>query len=63
MTRYLAAIKPLLPDFQYEQNEELVQEFLRTDASKLNSLLKARATTHDNWCCDWWLDEMYLKQG
>ena len=62
INRYLAAIKPLLPDFQYEQNEQLAEKFLASEAPKLNSLLKARATTHDNWCCDWWLDQMYLRQ-
>ena len=30
----------------------------------LDSLFtQARAQTHDNWCCDWWLDEMYLRQA
>ena len=22
----------------------------------------ARAATHENWCVEWWLDEMYLRQ-
>ena len=40
VSRYLAALKPLLPDFQYEHNEQLAEEFLAGSATKLNSLLK-----------------------
>ena len=28
----------------------------------INNAFIARAATHENWCVDWWLDEMYLRQ-
>ena len=75
--RYLTALKPLVPDFQFAKSEKSVEEFIKSHASKFNSLLNgmnsydslimtknflARAATHENWCVEWWLDEMYLRQ-
>ena len=81
--RYLTALKPLVPDFQFAKSEKSVEEFVNSHASKFNSLLNgmnhfygsfnmlhessyeffsARAATHENWCVEWWLDEMYLRQ-
>ena len=27
-----------------------------------HEICSARAATHENWCVEWWLDEMYLRQ-
>ena len=40
MERYLNALKPLVPDFQYEKTETLVEAFLAKNANKLNILLE-----------------------
>ena len=38
--RYLAALKPLVPDFQYERTAKQAQTFLAQSANKLNILLE-----------------------
>ena len=40
MERYLSSLKPLLPDFQFDKTEKLVEKFLATSANKLNILLE-----------------------
>ena len=32
------------------------------DSSIMTHSFLARAATHENWCVEWWLDEMYLRQ-
>lgn len=75
--RYLQALKPLIPDFQYEKVAKYADEFLLKTANKLQILLEARARyvslilitdqspfrTRINWATDWWLNDMYFEQN
>ncbi|CAG5111249.1 Oidioi.mRNA.OKI2018_I69.chr2.g5574.t1.cds [Oikopleura dioica] len=61
--RYLQALKPLIPDFQYEKVASYAEKFLSQTANKLQILLEARARTRVNWITDWWLNDMYLEQN
>ena len=40
--RYLTALKPLVPDFQFAKSEKSVEEFIKSHASKFNSLLNGK---------------------
>ena len=42
--RYLTALKPLVPDFQFAKSEKSVEEFIKSHASKFNSLLNGKNT-------------------
>lgn len=41
--KYLQALKPLIPDFQYEKVAIYAEQFLQKTANKLQILLEARA--------------------
>ena len=42
--RYLTALKPLVPDFQFAKSEKSVEDFIKSHASKFNSLLNGKNT-------------------
>lgn len=63
LDKYLNLVRPIVNDEQYEKTKKIVTEF-RAEAGigeKLQKLLIEFAESKDNWCYDWWLDEMYMK--
>ena len=46
--RYLTALKPLVPDFQFAKSEKSVEEFVKSHASKFNSLLNGMNHFYDS---------------
>lgn len=51
MERYLVALKPIIPEGQYEQTKRTIEEFLSENGEgrKLHSLLHEFAQESDNW--------------
>ena len=55
-------MRPLASEEQFEETMRCVRELAKEggDGHALQALLEARATEHDNWMADWWLEIAYL---
>ena len=62
LEKYLDCIKTFVDEETHRRNRSLVDDFLSKDdlLAKVDSHLKLRAETKDNWAYRWWLEDMYL---
>ncbi|XP_048586991.1 carnitine O-acetyltransferase isoform X2 [Nematostella vectensis] len=62
MDKYLNAIRPLINDDDFENTQELVNEFRKKDGigEILQEKLLEKAKKTDNWMAEWWDNIAYL---
>lgn len=61
MARYLASVRPLLDDANYNRMEELAKDFEKTIGSKLQRYLTLKSWWSTNYVSDWWEEYVYLR--
>ncbi|EDO44258.1 predicted protein [Nematostella vectensis] len=56
MDKYLAAVRPLVDDKDYERTKSLVDEFRKSGGvgERLQAILKERERTTENYVTEWW---------
>lgn len=60
LQKFLRSVQPLLTAEAYQKTKQIVTEFGRTNGQQLQTLLKKRAESSENWLSDWWLQVAYL---
>ncbi|XP_045459314.1 carnitine O-acetyltransferase-like [Melitaea cinxia] len=61
LNKFLVTAQPFLNDTEFATTKTLVKEFENGVGQKLQSLLEKRATQHQNWLEEWWLNTAYLE--
>ncbi|CAH2104729.1 unnamed protein product [Euphydryas editha] len=61
LNKFLVTVQPFLNDTEFATTKTLVKEFENGVGQKLQSLLEKRATQHENWLEEWWLNTAYLE--
>ncbi|XP_045510869.1 carnitine O-acetyltransferase-like isoform X1 [Colias croceus] len=61
LTKYLKTVRPFLNDEEFANTSNLVKKFASGDGQKLQTLLENRATKHQNWLEEWWINTAYLE--
>ncbi|XP_005182585.2 carnitine O-acetyltransferase-like [Musca domestica] len=60
MPKFLKSIQPLLSDSEYEETEQVAQEFVCNEGARLQELLEKTAQCEENWLAHRWLKFAYL---
>lgn len=58
--RWLSSVKPLLGAEEYQECENLSNEFKNGIGPKLQRYLHLKRLLSTNWCSDWWEEYVYL---
>ncbi|XP_035257990.1 carnitine O-palmitoyltransferase 1, muscle isoform [Anguilla anguilla] len=59
--RYLESVRPLLDDEQYNQMENVANDFKKHSASRLQRYLVLKSWWAANYVSDWWEEYIYLR--
>lgn len=60
MTKFLRSVQPLLSDKEYEQTQQMAEEFQCVEGAELQKLLEKLAESEENWLAPRWLKTAYL---
>ncbi|XP_073822744.1 carnitine O-Acetyl-Transferase isoform X2 [Musca autumnalis] len=60
MPKFLKSVQPLLTDKEYEETEAMAEEFICSEAPRLQELLEKLAHCEENWLAHRWLKYAYL---
>lgn len=62
LDKYLLALKPLVPEEEWDHTSKLVEDFRTSGVGeRLQKGLERRAKKTENWLSDWWLQTAYLE--
>ncbi|KAI4470725.1 carnitine o-acyltransferase [Holotrichia oblita] len=61
LTRYLASVRPLMNDENYEQLKKLAKDFEQGIGAKLQRYLILKSWWSTNYVSDWWEEYVYLR--